>query len=120
VSETDLQIQLRCQRCGDPMELRDPAPGAAWAPVQYWVCNRCGRHFWTTYASPAGKAAEDEKPAAAKAAAPAAAKPAAAAAPKPAASPAAPKPAGPSASPEPTAPATPTTAPVPTGSAPTS
>jgi hypothetical protein len=64
------------------MELRDPAPGAAWAPVQYWVCNRCGRHFWTTHASPAGKAAEDEKAAAKPATAaakPTATKPAAAA-----------------------------------------
>ena len=60
MSETGLGIQLRCQRCGDPMELRDPAPGAAWAPVQYWVCNRCGRHFWTTYPPPA-----KDKPAAA-------------------------------------------------------
>jgi hypothetical protein len=34
------------------MELRDPAPGAAWTAVQYWVCSRCGRHFWTTYPPP--------------------------------------------------------------------
>jgi hypothetical protein len=60
------------------MDLRDPAPGTPWAPQQYWVCPACGRHFWTTYASPNPKAAE-EKPAA-KPAAPAAAKPAAPAA----------------------------------------
>jgi hypothetical protein len=25
----------------------------AWTPDQFWVCNRCGRHFWTTYPPPA-------------------------------------------------------------------
>jgi hypothetical protein len=34
------------------MEMRDPAPGAAWMPDQFWVCPRCGRHFWTTYPPP--------------------------------------------------------------------
>jgi hypothetical protein len=40
------------------MDLRDPAPGAAWTPEQFWVCPKCGRHFWTTYPPPAAK----EKP----------------------------------------------------------
>jgi len=31
------------------MEMKDPAPGQAWAPQQFWTCARCGRHFWTTY-----------------------------------------------------------------------
>ncbi|MCL4813846.1 MAG: hypothetical protein KJ061_15250 [Vicinamibacteraceae bacterium] len=62
---------LACQRCNTMMELRDPAPGAPWTPVQYWVCTRCGRHFWTTYPPPAApKAAEAAAPA--KAAEPAA------------------------------------------------
>jgi hypothetical protein len=34
------------------MEMRDPAPGTAWKPDQFWVCPRCGRHFWTTYTAP--------------------------------------------------------------------
>ena len=50
MSEIDLHI--RCQRCGTEMELRDPAPGAAWRPDQFWVCPRCGRHFWSTYPPP--------------------------------------------------------------------
>jgi ribosomal protein L37E len=45
----DLGLQIRCQRCGDQMEMRDPAPGQPWMPQQFWVCNRCGRHFWTSY-----------------------------------------------------------------------
>ena len=49
---TNTDIRIRCQRCGDQMELRDPGPGKAWAPDQFWVCQRCGRHFWTTYPSP--------------------------------------------------------------------
>jgi transposase-like protein len=52
---------IRCQRCGQQMELKDPLPGAAWKPDQFWVCPGCGRHFWSTYATPAPK----EKPAAA-------------------------------------------------------
>ena len=48
----DVDIRIRCQRCGDQMELRDPGPGKPWAPDQFWVCLRCGRHFWTTYPSP--------------------------------------------------------------------
>ena len=43
---------MRCQRCGSQMELRDPEPGGPWKPDQFWVCPRCGRHFWTTYATP--------------------------------------------------------------------
>lgn len=35
------------------MEMRDPGPGAPWTPDQFWVCPRCGRHFWTTHPSPA-------------------------------------------------------------------
>jgi hypothetical protein len=31
------------------MELRDPAAGMPWTPDQFWVCPRCGRHFWSTY-----------------------------------------------------------------------
>jgi DNA-directed RNA polymerase subunit RPC12/RpoP len=50
MSEIDLHI--RCQRCGTEMELRDPAPGAPWRPDQFWVCPRCGRHFWSTYPPP--------------------------------------------------------------------
>jgi hypothetical protein len=45
-------LEMRCQRCGTPMEMRDPAPGAEWKPDQFWVCPRCGRHFWTTYPAP--------------------------------------------------------------------
>jgi rRNA maturation protein Nop10 len=43
---------LRCQRCGTDMVMRDPAPGGPWKADQFWVCPRCGRHFWTTYAAP--------------------------------------------------------------------
>jgi transposase-like protein len=34
------------------MDMRDPAPGAPWKRDQFWVCPRCGRHFWTTYTAP--------------------------------------------------------------------
>ena len=34
------------------MDLTDPCPGEAWKPDQFWVCLRCGRHFWTTYPPP--------------------------------------------------------------------
>ena len=37
MSEIDLHI--RCQRCGTEMELRDPAPGTPWKPDQFWVCS---------------------------------------------------------------------------------
>jgi ribosomal protein L37E len=54
----DPVLQIRCQRCGDQMEMKDPAPGQPWALQQFWVCNRCGRHFWTTYtAAPGAKPA---------------------------------------------------------------
>jgi hypothetical protein len=36
------------------MEMKDPAPGQPWALNQFWVCNRCGRHFWTTYTTAPG------------------------------------------------------------------
>ena len=36
------------------MDLRDPAPGEPWKADQFWVCPRCGRHFWTTYAAAPG------------------------------------------------------------------
>jgi transposase-like protein len=45
-------FRMRCQRCGADMEMRDPEPGGPWKPDQFWVCPRCGRHFWTTYTSP--------------------------------------------------------------------
>jgi len=61
-----LGIEIRCMRCGEVMDLRDPQPDMPWTPDQFWVCPRCGRHFWTTFPPP--------KPAAA---APAAQKPAA-------------------------------------------
>ena len=63
-------IRIRCQRCGEQMDLRDPAPGQPWPPQQFWKCPICGRNFWTTYPPP-------KKPKPAKAAA---AKPAKAAA----------------------------------------
>ncbi len=34
------------------MDLKDPGPGEAWKPDQFWVCLECGRHFWTTYPPP--------------------------------------------------------------------
>jgi rRNA maturation protein Nop10 len=63
---SDNERHIRCQRCGEQMEMRDPARGADWKPDQFWVCPRCGRHFWTTYpapASPAKPAAAPDKPA---------------------------------------------------------
>jgi len=48
----ELELKIRCQRCGDQMEMKEPAPGQPWRPDQFWVCPRCGRHFWTTYANP--------------------------------------------------------------------
>ena len=48
----DAGLQIRCMRCGAQMEMRDPGPGMPWTPDQFWVCNRCGRHFWTTYPPP--------------------------------------------------------------------
>jgi len=52
-----LDVKIACQRCGEQMEMKDPAPGAAWRADQYWVCPRCGRHFWSTYPAPAAPAA---------------------------------------------------------------
>jgi DNA-directed RNA polymerase subunit RPC12/RpoP len=46
------QLHIRCMRCGTEMEMRDPGPGRPWTPDQFWVCNKCGRHFWTTYPPP--------------------------------------------------------------------
>jgi hypothetical protein len=45
------------------MELRDPAPGTPWKPDQFWVCAKCGRHFWSTYPPPKPKAAPAPAPA---------------------------------------------------------
>lgn len=47
----ELELKIRCQRCGDQMEMKEPAAGQPWRPDQFWVCTRCGRHFWTTYAN---------------------------------------------------------------------
>jgi len=60
--------------------MKDPAPGQAWTPQQFWVCNRCGRHFWTTYAAPPGAKATPPATPGATTPAPTAQKPAAAAA----------------------------------------
>jgi len=51
------ELKIPCQRCGEQMEMKDPAPGDAWRPDQYWVCPRCSRHLWTTYASQPGAVA---------------------------------------------------------------
>ncbi|RPJ78651.1 MAG: hypothetical protein EHM13_14345 [Acidobacteria bacterium] len=48
----DVGIHIRCQRCGEQMEMKEPEPGSAWRPDQFWVCPRCGRHFWSTYPNP--------------------------------------------------------------------
>ena len=69
---SDVGVKVRCQRCGDQMDLRDPPPGTPWQPNQFWVCQKCGRHYWTTYPTQPGATA-----AAPAAAAPLAAKPAA-------------------------------------------
>jgi hypothetical protein len=45
------------------MDLRDPPPGSPYQPVQFWVCARCGRHFWTTYPQPKDKPAPEASPA---------------------------------------------------------
>ena len=49
---SEIGIHIRCMRCGAEMEMRDPAPDRPWTPDQFWVCPRCGRHFWTTYPPP--------------------------------------------------------------------
>ena len=64
----DVQVQIRCQRCGEQMVLKDPSPADPWPPQQFWECLACGRHFWTTYPPPK-KPAPAKKPAAAGAAA---------------------------------------------------
>jgi DNA-directed RNA polymerase subunit RPC12/RpoP len=71
-------LQIRCQRCGTQMDMRDPGPGMPWTPDQFWVCAKCGRHFWSTYPPPKPKAAPapEAKSAAEAKPAPAAAKPA--------------------------------------------
>ena len=48
----EFALSIRCQRCGNPMEMKEPLPGQAWRADQFWVCPTCGRHFWTTYANP--------------------------------------------------------------------
>ena len=48
----DVDLQMRCQRCGAFMDLTDPGPGEAWKLDQFWICLACGRHFWTTYPAP--------------------------------------------------------------------
>jgi DNA-directed RNA polymerase subunit RPC12/RpoP len=60
---SDVNIRIRCQRCGADMELRDPKPGMPWTPDQFWVCNTCGRHFWTTYPPPKTEAPAAPAPA---------------------------------------------------------
>ena len=54
---SDVGVKIRCQRCGDQMDLRDPPPGTPWQPNQFWVCQKCGRHYWTTYPTQPGAAA---------------------------------------------------------------
>jgi len=65
-------VKIACQRCGEPMEMKDPAPGDPWRADQFWVCPRCGRHFWSTYPASAAPAAGTAAP---SVAAPAAAPP---------------------------------------------
>jgi ribosomal protein L37E len=62
-----LELKIPCQRCGEQMEMKDPAPGDPWRPDQFWVCLRCGRHFWSTYPAPPAQAAAASAPAAAAA-----------------------------------------------------
>lgn len=51
-----LDVKIACQRCGEPMTMTDPGPGDAWRPDQYWVCLKCGRHFWSAYPDPSAPA----------------------------------------------------------------
>src|SRR6266487_3210240 len=62
---TDVELHIRCQRCGTQMDMRDPGPGMPWAPDQFWVCPKCGRHFWSTYPPPKREEAKPAAPAAA-------------------------------------------------------
>jgi hypothetical protein len=55
-----IDLEIACQRCGEQMEMKDPAPGGAWRPDQFWVCPRCGRHFWSTYVAPPAAPAPSE------------------------------------------------------------
>ncbi len=64
---SDIDLHIRCQRCGTQMDLKDPVSIAAWTPSQFWVCPKCGRHFWSTYPAPVPR--EAAKPAAAEPAA---------------------------------------------------
>ncbi len=48
----EIDLHIRCQRCGTDMELRDPVSVEHWKPDQFWVCPKCGRHFWSTYPPP--------------------------------------------------------------------
>ena len=57
---SDVGIQIRCMRCGTQMDMRDPGPDQAWTPDQFWVCPKCGKHFWTTYPPPKAKPATPE------------------------------------------------------------
>lgn len=58
------------------MDMKDPARGAPWTPDQFWVCPKCGRHFWTTYPAAPGSEKSKASPApAGKAAAAAGTKP---------------------------------------------
>jgi DNA-directed RNA polymerase subunit RPC12/RpoP len=56
------ELKMRCQRCGGPMDMRDPLPGGPWKPDQFWVCAKCGRHFWTTYPNAPKPAAPEAPP----------------------------------------------------------
>jgi hypothetical protein len=58
-----IDLKIACQRCGEQMEMKDPAPDGAWRPDQFWVCPRCGRHFWSTYATPPAPASATVEPA---------------------------------------------------------
>jgi len=58
-----IDLRIACQRCGEQMEMKDPAPDGAWRPDQFWVCPRCGRHFWSTYAAPPSAAVAAAPPA---------------------------------------------------------
>ena len=35
---SEIGLQIRCQRCGTQMELRDPLSVETWKPDQFWVC----------------------------------------------------------------------------------
>jgi hypothetical protein len=66
-------VKIACQRCGEQMEMKDPAPGDPWRTDQFWVFPRCGRHFWSTYPAPVPAASAPATTAAAAAPATAAA-----------------------------------------------